>query len=206
MSCDWTFLGDKYKHARTLWTITGIPVSVLCFEKDITEISIAARMHWASERSTTRIEDEAYCLFGIFGINMPTLYGEGRNAFYRLQEEILRTSTDTSLFAWGIWDYFTKWEKLERAVPTDPDSVRQPVANCEGSYLFASSPSKFYSSRSIVLTGADDTPASRTTSPVSPICCIRPYTTFTWLFIRLLHPQQRNLPHTPWYPHVLVAI
>jgi len=42
----------------------------------------------------------AYCMLGIFDINMPTLYGEGGKAFLRLQEEILRTSDDHSLFAW----------------------------------------------------------------------------------------------------------
>ena len=47
---------------------------------------------------------------GVFGVNMPTLYGEENKAFYRLQEEILKTSTDPSLFAWGapydvnFWD------------------------------------------------------------------------------------------------------
>ncbi len=32
---------------------------------------------------------------------MPTLYGEGRRAFQRLQEEILKQTGDTTLFAWG---------------------------------------------------------------------------------------------------------
>jgi hypothetical protein len=27
----------------------------------------------------------AYCLLGIFGVNMPLLYGEGERAFLRLQ-------------------------------------------------------------------------------------------------------------------------
>ena len=50
---------------------------------------------------TTRPEDEAYCLMGIFGINMPTLYGEGSKAFYRLREEIMKTSVDMSLIIWS---------------------------------------------------------------------------------------------------------
>jgi len=32
---------------------------------------------------------------------MPLLYGEGERAFVRLQEEIMKTSNDQSLFAWG---------------------------------------------------------------------------------------------------------
>lgn len=63
-------------------------------------------MKWASRRRTTRIEDEAYCLLGLFGVSMPLLYGEGRKAFRRLQEEILKVSDDESIFAWqGGNDY-----------------------------------------------------------------------------------------------------
>jgi hypothetical protein len=59
-------------------------------------------MSWAAKRETTRIEDKAYCLLGIFGVNMPLLYGEGQMAFIRLQEEIMKDSDDQSLFAWEI--------------------------------------------------------------------------------------------------------
>ena len=40
-------------------------------------------------------------MLGIFGVNMPTIYGEGRNAFFRLQEEIVKSSTDSTFLAWG---------------------------------------------------------------------------------------------------------
>lgn len=56
-------------------------------------------MSWASMRETTRLEDEAYCLLGIFGINMPLLYGEGARAFQRLQHEIIKTATELSFMA-----------------------------------------------------------------------------------------------------------
>jgi hypothetical protein len=59
-------------------------------------------MSWAAGRETTRPEDIAYCVMGIFGINMPLLYGEGAiRAFYRLQVEIVSTSLDDTIFAWG---------------------------------------------------------------------------------------------------------
>ncbi|KAG4436969.1 hypothetical protein IFR05_007539 [Cadophora sp. M221] len=45
-------------------------------------------------------EDQAYCLLGIFGVHMPPLYGEGTNAFHRLQMEIISQSDDESIFAW----------------------------------------------------------------------------------------------------------
>jgi hypothetical protein len=58
-------------------------------------------MSWAAHRNTTRVEDMAYCLMGIFRVNMPLLFGEGTRAFRRLQEEILRVSEDYTLFAWS---------------------------------------------------------------------------------------------------------
>jgi hypothetical protein len=57
-------------------------------------------MSWAAHRETSREEEIAYFLLGIFQVNMPTLYGDGEKAFLRLQEEILKYSTDLSLFAW----------------------------------------------------------------------------------------------------------
>ena len=62
---------------------------------------ISRRMAWASRRSSTRIEDEAYCLLGLFDITLPILYGEGRRAFQRLQEELVKRSPDTTIFLWG---------------------------------------------------------------------------------------------------------
>lgn len=61
---------------------------------------VAQKMSWAAKRQTTRVEDQAYCLMGLFGVNMPPLYGEGDRAFYRLQLEILKDSDDESIFAW----------------------------------------------------------------------------------------------------------
>lgn len=57
-------------------------------------------MSWASARQSTRTEDVAYCLLGLFDIKMPLLYGEGRAAFQRLQQEILRRELGDSLLAW----------------------------------------------------------------------------------------------------------
>ena len=63
------------------------------------DFSIAFRMSWASTRSTTRIEDEAYSLIGIFDVNMPHLYGEGRKAFRRLQKQIMQQTYDATILA-----------------------------------------------------------------------------------------------------------
>ncbi|KAJ4355566.1 uncharacterized protein N0V89_003584 [Didymosphaeria variabile] len=67
---------------------------------DLGSVSVAERMRWASKRETTRTEDIAYCLLGIFDVNMPLLYGEGEKAFTRLQEEIMKNSDDQTIFAW----------------------------------------------------------------------------------------------------------
>jgi hypothetical protein len=53
------------------------------------------------QKGPTRREDIAYCLLGLFDIHMPLLYGEGDRAFIRLEEEILKQSSDQSLFAWN---------------------------------------------------------------------------------------------------------
>jgi len=58
-------------------------------------------MSWASSRRTTRPEDIAYSLLGIFGVNIPLLYGEGAlKAFRRLQLQIVADTDDESIFAW----------------------------------------------------------------------------------------------------------
>jgi hypothetical protein len=96
---DWRPLGDKSTLAMAISVITGIDLETLA-GGDLQKVSVARRMFWASQRSTTRKEDMAYCLLGIFGVNMPLLYGEGARAFTRLQEEILKISDDQSIYAW----------------------------------------------------------------------------------------------------------
>jgi ankyrin repeat protein len=96
---EWQRVGDKSDLQKPISKITGIPGNFLLGD-DLGYASIAQRMSWAAQRKTTRIEDLAYCLMGIFGIYMPMLYGEGERAFIRLQEEIMRITDDHSLFAW----------------------------------------------------------------------------------------------------------
>jgi hypothetical protein len=85
---------------ETVHLITGIAKSVLAGHNDMGEFSVVQRMSWASKRTTTRMEDEAYCIMGSFDVNMPLLYEEGERAFLLLQEQILQKSDDHSLFAW----------------------------------------------------------------------------------------------------------
>lgn len=92
----------KFELNERIAQITGIQAEYLSRAQSLQSASVARRMSWAAGRKTTRIEDEAYCLLGLFGVNMPLLYGEGRMAFLRLQEEIIKRSDDLSIFAWSL--------------------------------------------------------------------------------------------------------
>ncbi|KAK2736950.1 HET domain containing protein [Colletotrichum kahawae] len=96
----WESVGTKTELCNIIREATGIGIATLCDPTAIDEACAAKKMSWASSRQTTRLEDMAYCLLGLFDISMPLLYGEGNNAFRRLQEEIMSVSTDQSLFAW----------------------------------------------------------------------------------------------------------
>ncbi|KAI0684779.1 heterokaryon incompatibility protein-domain-containing protein, partial [Cerioporus squamosus] len=96
----WQFSGTKATLADTLAAVTGIEAQVLMHQKRLDQVSVADRMRWASRRSTARVEDRAYSLFGIFSISLLIIYGEGNRAFLRLQKEILQAIPDQSLFLW----------------------------------------------------------------------------------------------------------
>ncbi|KAK3678806.1 maturation of 5S rRNA [Recurvomyces mirabilis] len=94
------FAGDASAFPSSLCKITGIAIK--CFHRIdyIEQASTAEKLSWASGRTTTRVEDEAYCLLGLLDFNMPLLYGEGRKAFLRMQKSLLESSDDDSIFAW----------------------------------------------------------------------------------------------------------
>jgi hypothetical protein len=78
--------------------ITGKPAKILLGD-NLECASVAKRMLLASKRKTTRVEDLAYCLMGILGVNVAFIYGEGDEAYMGLQEEMIEISVDHSLFA-----------------------------------------------------------------------------------------------------------
>ncbi|TBU43755.1 heterokaryon incompatibility protein-domain-containing protein [Dichomitus squalens] len=116
LSQDWKVIGSKHTLVDLVWDVTGIPEEALLHMESLDAFSVAQRLSWAASRQTTREEDHAYSLLGIFDINMPTLYGEGKRAFRRLQEEIVRRVPDQSLFAW--WAIFTGIEARQDLVMT----------------------------------------------------------------------------------------
>ncbi|KAG8160143.1 hypothetical protein KVR01_009679 [Diaporthe batatas] len=103
LAADWSEIGTKKSLRGAVSHITGISEKVL-HECLWDEYSVAQKMSWAASRQTTRLEDEAYCLMGLFDVNMPLLYGEGRKAFSRLQQAIMQRTEDHSIFAWSFPD------------------------------------------------------------------------------------------------------
>ncbi|KAI1861856.1 hypothetical protein JX265_009359 [Neoarthrinium moseri] len=142
----WQTVGSKIELSRLLSGITNIDTGILADGRLIYNCPVAQRMSWASKRKTTRTEDMAYCLLGIFDVNMPLLYGEGSKAFLRLQEEIIKRSNDMSIFAY--------------APPSEESALRFPRFECyeideppeENQYcdLFANSPRLFDSCKKLV--------------------------------------------------------
>lgn len=71
---NWVGIGTKSSLAPVILSITPISIAHL---QDCESASIAQKMSWAARCITITVEDTAYSLPGLFGINMPPLYGEG---------------------------------------------------------------------------------------------------------------------------------
>lgn len=98
----WIDRGSKEGLSIMLSEITGIATKVLRHERPLSSIAVAQRMSWAAKRETTRIEDRSYSLLGLFGVHMPMIYGEEERAFRRLQEQIIKSTLDMTIFAWKM--------------------------------------------------------------------------------------------------------
>ncbi|KAI0556211.1 heterokaryon incompatibility protein-domain-containing protein [Xylaria curta] len=103
---NWNECGTVDAANQEIYEVTGIDIKKvfsLSRAKDtcLQELQVGQRISWAAHRETTRIEDRAYSLLGIFNISMPLLYGEGMRAFQRLQEEIMQVDDDISILAWN---------------------------------------------------------------------------------------------------------
>ncbi|RWA08546.1 hypothetical protein EKO27_g6562 [Xylaria grammica] len=153
-SSSWQELGKRSKLSAHLAAVTRINEPFLTGQS-LDEASIAQRMSWAANRKTSREEDVAYCLLGIFNVNMPMIYGEGPKAFRRLQELLVREyPEDHSLFAWGkiveeltdgIYDTGRTWGLEPINIQSEPDRVCDELLG-----LLAESPKDFEHSGQIV--------------------------------------------------------
>ncbi|KAI0441497.1 HET-domain-containing protein, partial [Xylaria telfairii] len=121
---DWRKIGEKEdpEFRSQLSDVTNIPTYYLDNPDNIFRASVSQRMSWVARRQTTREEDISYCMLGIFQINMPLLYGEGNRAFLRLQEEIIRTSNDQTIFC---WNYPTKINNQGGLLAFDPSAFAE---------------------------------------------------------------------------------
>ena len=97
---EWNLFGTKGTLSEAISAATGIERYLLGTHHYWQSACIAAKMSWLLGRVTSRVEDMAYCMLGLFDVKMPLLYGEGPKAFLRLQLEIIKKSDDESIFAW----------------------------------------------------------------------------------------------------------
>ncbi|KAI9059414.1 HET-domain-containing protein [Trametes sanguinea] len=135
----WFPIASKRSFAPLLEEITRVDADVLMGTMSVHEVSVARRMSWAARRETSRVEDEAYCLMGIFDVQLPIIYGQGRYTFVRLQEEILRRIPDATMLAWGPRGDLTEMMVGYRFVfPT-----AHATSFIENSCLFATRPAAF---------------------------------------------------------------
>jgi hypothetical protein len=141
---DWVFCGNKVSLGNIISAVTRVDSDVLQGLRPLSKVPVGRRMSWAAFRQTTRVEDRAYSLLGLFDINMPLLYGEGQKAFLRLQEEIARNSSDMSLFAWDIPYQLGSQEFFGMFAPS-PDNFK----NC-GTLIAQSN--QFYNLNDFVIT------------------------------------------------------
>lgn len=130
----WEFLGTKNRLAVPLAHITRIRVEYLTGTEDFRNACIAVKMSWMASRETTREEDMAYSMLGLFSVNMTPQYGEGMGAFMRLQE-LLISKNDESLFAWRMPpEGFSTAQKIQSnsAIELGPDEwgLLSPSPKC----------------------------------------------------------------------------
>lgn len=94
----WDEIGTKSSLSAQITAATRISHQHL---QNFRLASIATKMSWQAGRTTTRTEDIAYSMFGVFDNGMDIRYGERDKAFRRLQEEIVhRHPQDESILAW----------------------------------------------------------------------------------------------------------
>lgn len=159
---EWVVINDKRSLAEEIGSAKGIVVRALQGIDAARRESVAARMSWAAGRVTTRVEDRAYSLLGLFDCQMSLLYGEGDKAFIRLQEEVLRRTNDQSILAWGIGTSFSTFVSGERG--ETPYLVFRDFSEYEecNTGVFASSPDDFKGSEDIITTDRSSFYGTRT--------------------------------------------
>ncbi|CAO2649918.1 Nn.00g012100.m01.CDS01 [Neocucurbitaria sp. VM-36] len=169
----WEPIGWRHYLADVIGALTGIQWQALMGTSStnyVRSLSVAKKMAWAATRVTTREEDIAYCLLGLFDVNMPLLYGEGGvKAFKRLQQEIIKDSLDLTFLVGsridaegGHVEPATRWQ-VDDIMQISTDDTRksrsqEALRTAEGVEeadigLLATNPSWFVNCGSISTTG-----------------------------------------------------
>ena len=103
---NWKPIGTKFERYECIAKTTSIDEDILVHNRALDLYNGAQRLSWAAHRKVTREEDAAYSLLGLFDVNLPLLYGEGREkAFVRLQKAIYDSTADHSLLLFRYSHY-----------------------------------------------------------------------------------------------------
>ena len=96
--------------------------------------NIREKLHLASTRQATLVEDAAYSLLGIFSVTgVPAIYGEGEGSLGRLLAHILAGSGDASILAWtGESSSFNSCLPAHIAVFNGPTTSHLPPPISDG--------------------------------------------------------------------------
>ncbi|KAG2039308.1 kinase-like domain-containing protein [Suillus americanus] len=111
----WTSLTDNENDkddaavVSALSRVTKIPLNDLCNFRPGPNRAWE-KMTRAASRKTTRIEDVAHPLTGIFDISMTIAYGEGDRAFKRFMAEVIQNCKEWQILVWagGLPSYATE--------------------------------------------------------------------------------------------------
>ncbi|EDO03054.1 hypothetical protein SS1G_05532 [Sclerotinia sclerotiorum 1980 UF-70] len=114
-------IGDRESLKLIIYEITGIAIEALQ-GVPLSKFSVDDRMKWAENRISTREEDAAYSLLGIFEVSMSVIYGEGRDNAFRRLNGVIEPSLDKRC----LIDLFI----------TDPRKDKQRIEELKGGLLF----------------------------------------------------------------------
>ncbi|KAJ8115950.1 hypothetical protein OPT61_g2519 [Boeremia exigua] len=104
-------LGSKKTLRKQISEITHIAEEALV-GMPLSRFRAETVMGWAERRQTTRKEDAAYCMLGMFGVYMPLIYGEEDNALLRLKGKLERKQYVTLASAKALEESL-KFEHIE---------------------------------------------------------------------------------------------
>jgi hypothetical protein len=110
---------EETELSKTLERATGVPHDALRRKFKPSPSKVDERMTWAARRKTTRAEDVAYSLMGVFDVSLQIAYGEGGDrAFCRLIEVIMQAGDPSVL----NWTGEAAVHHTSRAIPRSPQS------------------------------------------------------------------------------------